>query len=121
LAINTAASTTLENRTPLEVLTVVMPDIRPLLCFSWWAPVYYANKDATFGSESPELRGNFVGISEHVSHAMSYKVLTHNTLKITHRSNMGPATDPNALNLCADLKNRGNYNDGFDFPSHIIC
>jgi len=65
---NPAASTTLKMRTPLQGLTVVTHDVSPLLCFSWWAPVYYANEDASFGSESSELRENLVGIFEQSSY-----------------------------------------------------
>ena len=85
----------------------------------WAAPVYYANGDANFGYESPDLRENFVGISGHVGHEMTYKVLTQDTLEIISTSNVHPDTDSNALNLRAAHKNRGNDNDGFDCPSPI--
>jgi len=60
------------------------------------------------------LRGNLVGISEHVDHPMTSKVLTQDTLKIISRSNLCPVTDLNAFKLRADHKNRGYDNDSFD-------
>ena len=57
---NHAASAILKNHTPLELYTGVTPAIIPLQLFSCLAPVYYANENATFGSDSPDLRGNFV-------------------------------------------------------------
>ena len=55
-----AASTILKNLTPLELYTGVTPAIIPLQRFSCLAPVYYANENATFGSDYPELRESFV-------------------------------------------------------------
>jgi len=37
---NNNSSSSLKNRTPLEVLTGSTPDMSPLLCFSWWYPTY---------------------------------------------------------------------------------
>jgi hypothetical protein len=36
---------------------------------------------------------------------MTYKILTDDTHRITHRSNIRLVADPNARNLCLDLLN----------------
>jgi hypothetical protein len=59
-------------------------DISPLLCFHFWEPVYYKLDDSDFPSDSREKRGHFVGISESVRHAMTFKILTDDTLKVIH-------------------------------------
>jgi hypothetical protein len=61
-------------------------DISPLLCFHFWEPVYYKLDDSDFPSDSREKRGHFVGISESVVHAMTFKILMDDTLKVIHRS-----------------------------------
>jgi hypothetical protein len=55
--------------------------------------VYFKLDDASFLSNSRERRGRFVGISEHVGHAMTYMILTNDTQKIIHPSNVRPALD----------------------------
>jgi hypothetical protein len=66
-------------------------DISPLLCFHFWEPVYNKLDDSDFPSDSREKRGHFVGISESVGHAMTFKILTDDTLKVIHRSNVRSA------------------------------
>lgn len=61
------------------------PDISVLLQFQFWEPVYYAKYDEKFPSDSTELLGRFVGISENVGHSMTYKILTEDD-KIIHRA-----------------------------------
>jgi hypothetical protein len=84
-------------------LTGSTPDISPLLRFSWWEKVFYKIDDNIFPSESREAKGHFVGISEHVGHAMTFKILTADTKKIIHRSGVRTALDNTAPNLRADL------------------
>jgi hypothetical protein len=48
-------------------------DISPLLCFHFWTTVKH---------------GQFVSISKSVGHAMTFKILTDDTLKVIHRSNV---------------------------------
>jgi hypothetical protein len=90
--LNFTASAFLIWRTPMEILTGSTPDISPLisplLSFRWWEPVYFKLDDASFPSDSREPRGRFVGISEHVGHAMAYMILTNDTQKIIHQSNV---------------------------------
>jgi hypothetical protein len=70
--------------------------------FHWWEEVYFKLDDSDFPSESPELKGHFVGISEHVGHAMTFKILSVDTLKVLHRGNVRSAADPKTRNVCAD-------------------
>jgi hypothetical protein len=77
-------------------------DISPLLCFHFWEPVYYKLDNSDFLSDSREKCGHFVGISESVRHAMTFKILTDDTLKVIHRSNVRLALNPHAKNLRLD-------------------
>ena len=65
--------------------------------------VYYKIDDSDFPSDSWEGQGWFVGIAEHVGHAMTFKVLTLDTKKVIYRSNIRSAEDPNAPNLCVNF------------------
>jgi hypothetical protein len=58
--------------------------------------------DSDFPSDSHEKCGHFVGISESVGHAMTFKILTDNTLKVIHRSNVRSALNLHAKNLRLD-------------------
>ena len=51
-------------------------EISPLLHFHFWKPVYYKVDDSDFPSHSTGKRGRWVGISKHVGHAMTFKLLT---------------------------------------------
>ena len=84
-------------------LTGSTHDISPLLRFHWWEEVFYKIDDHSFPSASREAKGHFVGISEHVGHAMTYKILTIDTKKIIHRSGVRTALDDTIPNLRADL------------------
>jgi hypothetical protein len=83
-------------------------DISPLLCFHCWEPVYYKLDDSGFPSDSREKRGHFVSISESVGHAMTFKILTDDTLKVIHQSNVRLALNPHAKNLRLDPLEPGN-------------
>jgi hypothetical protein len=80
-----------------------------LLSFEWWEPVYYKLDDPGFPSELREKRGRFVGISEHVGHAMTYMILTDDTQKIVHRSNVRTALDPTSQNKRVDPPSGEDY------------
>jgi hypothetical protein len=73
-----------------------------MICFHFWEPVYYKLDDSDFPSDSREKRCHFVGISESVGHAMTFKILTNDTLKVIHRSNVRLALNPHAKNLRLD-------------------
>jgi hypothetical protein len=67
--------------------------------------VYYKLDDSDFPSNSREKRGHWVGVAEHVGHAMTFKILMDDTQKIIYRSNICSALDPNSWNLCMDPLN----------------
>jgi hypothetical protein len=91
--------------TPLHQAYGTDNDISPMLYFLFYEPVYYLVDETTFPSESKELRGQWVGVSENVGHFMTYKILTDDTRQIIHRSNIRSAADPNERNLRLDLLN----------------
>ena len=90
------------NGIPITRLTGVTPDISPLLRFHFFQEVYYKMDDNSFPSESREEKGHVVGISTHVGHLMTYKILTQDTRQVIHRSDVRPCT-PAAANKRVDL------------------
>jgi hypothetical protein len=88
---------------PMTRLTGSTHYISPLLRFHWWEEVYYKIDDNPFPSESREAKGPFVGISEHVCHAMTFKILPNDTKKCIHGSGVRTAFDPTIPNLQANL------------------
>jgi hypothetical protein len=103
--LNNMSSASLHGAVPIQRLTGSTNDISPLLFFRWYEPVYYKLDDSDFPSDSAELRGHWVGISETVGHAMTFKILTDDTKRIIHRSNIRSALDPHSRNLRMDLLN----------------
>jgi hypothetical protein len=75
---------------PLTLLTGVTVDISVLLRFYFWQKVYYKLEDPGFPSDSKEGVGHIVGISEHVGHALTWKILTEDTNKVIYRSQVRP-------------------------------
>ena len=102
--LNNSFSATIKS-TPLRQAYGTDNDISPMLYFSFYEPVYYLVDETTFPSESKELRGRWVGVSENVGHFMTYKILTDDTRRIIHRSNIRSASDPHSRNLRLDLLN----------------
>lgn len=99
---NRLARKSLHNETPFKLLTGQTPDISALLQYSFWEPVYYyCHEDKSFPSSSDERQGHWVGISESVGDALTYKILTDDTQKIIHRSAIRTAADPSSANLRA--------------------
>lgn len=72
---NLTANASINYAIPLQVLTGITPDISPILQFVFYEPVYYRAHEPGFPSESKELSGRFVGISENVGHALTFKIL----------------------------------------------
>ena len=101
--LNRLACQSLQWHTPLEALDGSTPDISPLLHFSFWDPVDYKLDDSDFPSESTEGRGRWVGVAEHVGHAMTYKILTDDTTKVIYRSNVRSALTKSDRNKRVDL------------------
>jgi hypothetical protein len=93
---------------PICMSTGSTNDISPLLFFHFWEPVYYKLDDSDFPSDSREKRGHFVSISESVGHAMTFKILTDDTLKVIHQSNVRLAYNLHAKNLRLDPLEPGN-------------
>jgi hypothetical protein len=102
--LNNAFSDVIQS-TPLRQAYSTNNDISPLLYFSFYEPVYYLVDEATFPSDSKELRGRWVGASENVGHFMTYKILMDDTHRIIHHSNIRSVADPNSRSLCLDPLN----------------
>ena len=85
---------------PLFALTGSTNDIT---YFYFWQPVYFRHGESTiFLSESKESHGRFVGIAEHVGHAMSFKVLANDSQKVLFCSAICSAIAPGEQNLQVD-------------------
>jgi hypothetical protein len=54
------------------------------------------------------VTGHFIGISKSVRHAMTFKILTNDTLKVIHQSNVRLALNLHAKNLRLDPLEPGN-------------
>ena len=90
---------------PIRMATGTTHDISPLLSFEFYEPIYYHMDDMPFPSVSKEYCGHCIGISKNVGNFMTYKVLTDDTLKIIHHSNICLAHDPTSKNLHCDPLN----------------
>jgi hypothetical protein len=55
-----------------------------------------------FSGKSKELRGRWVGISEHIGNKITYKIITDDTGEEVCRSAIRSALDPTMKNLCED-------------------
>src|SRR5688572_20353556 len=102
MILNLTANASIGHAIPIQIMTGVTPDISPILQFDWYEPVYYKTEESHFPSMSNEKSGQFVGVSEHVGHALTFMILTDETEKIIHRSVIRTATDPNSENLRAN-------------------
>jgi hypothetical protein len=71
---------------PLTALLDVTVDTSILLWYHFWQKVYFEAVEPGFPSESRERLGHIVGISEHVGHALTWKVFDPITKKVLHRS-----------------------------------
>jgi hypothetical protein len=96
---NHLAHESLDNRTPLEVLTGSTPDISVLLQFYFWEPIYYRLEDPPFPSGGTEKRGRFVGIADSVGDALTYQILSDDTNKILYCSSVQSASHYGDTNL----------------------
>ena len=88
--LNHIACTALDGKIPLLALTGITPDISIILLFTFYQPVFYATYDQHFPSESEERAGYWVGFGEHCGHAMTHKILDHDTQKIIYRTAVRP-------------------------------
>jgi hypothetical protein len=76
-----------------------MTDISPLLYFYFWQPVYFLvdESEQHFPGKSKELRGRWVGISEHIRNKMTYKIITDGTGEEVCHSTIRSALDPTMM------------------------
>jgi hypothetical protein len=91
-------------KSPLQVAKFSMTDISPLLYFYFWEPVYFLMDESkqSFPGKSKELRGRWVGISEHIGNKMTYKIITYDTGGEICRSVIRTARDTTMKNLRED-------------------
>ena len=101
--LNRLACDSLKWHTPLESLTGSTPDISPLLRFTYWEPVYFQLEDADFPLTSTEGRRRWVGVAEHVGHAMTYMILTDDTLKVLFQVSIQTTTNAADRNKHIDI------------------
>lgn len=89
---NHTSEKSLNWKPPLQVLTGETIDISIILTFLFWDVVYVQRYPDTkysgqVGSEkSSEVRGRFVGFAWDVGHALTFKILTDDSKRIIHRS-----------------------------------
>ncbi|OEU21625.1 hypothetical protein FRACYDRAFT_167569 [Fragilariopsis cylindrus CCMP1102] len=105
------------NKSPLQIATFQMTDISPLLYFYFWEPVYYLvdKSEQHFPSKSKEMRGRWVGISEHIGNKMTYKIISDTTGNEICRSAIRTARDNTMKNLRED-PNEYLLGKEFEFP-----
>ena len=84
------------------MLTGSSLEISASLQYDWYKPFYYRQENNSFPSNSAEQLGHFVGLSKHVGHALTYKILAKDSQKIIYRSVIHSAIDPNTRNFRAD-------------------
>jgi len=101
---------------PITLLTGITTDISVLLRFFFWQKVYFKRVESKFPSKSTEVVGHIVGISEHVGHTLTWKILTSDTKKVVYRSIVRPYSDSDP-NLCADLL--GGEKDPTKDPNYV--
>ena len=88
--------------TPIQKRHGHIPDISPFLNFSFYEPVYFKLNDED--RQSPEKKGHWVGVSEHVGDALAFKIWDPDTRRVLIRSLVRTA-DPNKgaiPNRCLD-------------------
>ena len=110
--LNRVSDPTLNFKQPIHVATGVVGDISSITSFQWMEPVYYKldNKRFTF-PDTGEALGYFVGIAEQIGHAMTFKILTHDTRKIIDRSSVRSANDTRFPNNRAHPSNDTYFDD----------
>ena len=78
-------------RTPIEWLLGWTPDMTVLLRFIFWEPVYYLKYEIETTKRTEVAIGRFVGVAEHIGHALTYKILTESgkiiTRAVVHTAN----------------------------------
>ena len=80
--LNHIAYAALDGKIPRFALTGIIPDISIILFFTFYQPVFYAKHDQHFPSKSEERAVYWVGFVEDCGHAMTHKLLDHESQKI---------------------------------------
>ena len=102
-------------------------DISPFLAFRFNEPVYFLGSGKQgFPSDSQELRGCWVGISEDVGKSLCYIIYNKSEGTILHRSEVHSALNPKLRNLREDhfLFESGPHSDVQNVPPvppYVMC
>src|SRR5687767_10593842 len=99
MVLNLTANASIGYSIPMQVLTGVTPDISSILQFNWYEPVYFKTEESHFLSMSNEKSGRFVGVSEHIGHALTFMILTNDTQTIIQWLVIRTATGQASKNL----------------------
>ena len=95
VVLNHLASPTLQGICPIQALQGTTPDVRFMLHFSFYEPVYYridsSEPDLNFPSSSNEKKGYWVGFADNQGDSLTWRILTEDTQKIIIRSGVRSA------------------------------
>jgi hypothetical protein len=82
--LNLSASPALDNITPLQALTGQVPDISPVLCYTFNQPVFFTAPDPSNANRTIERSGRWVGHAPNVGDAMTWIILADDTHKLIY-------------------------------------
>ena len=82
LLLNNLSCSSLGGISPLQALTGNVPDISASVQFRFYEPVYFKDKGKHYPSSSDERAGYWVGIVDNCGDALTYLILTMDTLKV---------------------------------------
>lgn len=104
--LNRTSSDSLEYRTPYACLHGWDPDISMIPIYTFYEPVYFNHHGPEhYPSASNEQLGRFVGFSETVGHALTFKVLHESSSRVLYRSRLRSAQLDGEKNLRAQTPN----------------
>ena len=97
MCVTSLSTASLGGQVPLLVLYGVTPDIRIILLYTFYQPIFYATHDQHFPSDSEERLVSGLGFAEHCGDSLTHMVLDAETFKIIYRSALRPRSpkDPN--------------------------
>jgi Reverse transcriptase (RNA-dependent DNA polymerase) len=75
----------LDGRTPTEVVTGTTPDITQYAQFDWYEPIRFLDNRHAFPNEK-KLLGRFLGVAEHCTDVMAFRILTEIGTILTRKS-----------------------------------
>jgi hypothetical protein len=75
----------LDGRTPTEVVTGATPDISQYAQFDWYEPIRFHDNRHAFPNER-KLLGRFLGVAEHCTDVMAFRILTEIGTILTRKS-----------------------------------